>query len=292
MVIPKGWDYNFDENISGDEYEVIHKFLASYQNQSVIIADSFRQDFSMVPLEKEEIVFKTNENTWKSMNFCRRIYYKKKPYIVELQIWGEEHYEYRIITNKKVHFINLDFKNISQSDSLILERIHAIWVFERGKIISPEQAYCKQMYTNRPLQQFMANHEWKKIEEGIKQAPSLANALFIIREGYENISNYTADFGTILYQLISFRQKNQNNFDEKDLYELDKLILKLRKTELLKVQLYEQTAGSKSRSTNSILLESNNSNDRMHCSKQYNVTNNELTNEKKILNKCIRTLKK
>lgn len=29
----------------------------------------------------------------------------------------------------------------------------------------------------------MINHEWKKIEEGINQMPTLANALFIIREG-------------------------------------------------------------------------------------------------------------
>lgn len=39
MIIPQEWDYNFDEEISNDEYEVINKFLASYRNQSVIVAD-------------------------------------------------------------------------------------------------------------------------------------------------------------------------------------------------------------------------------------------------------------
>lgn len=61
----------------------------------------------------------------------------------------------------------------------------------------------------------MTNHEWGKINEGINQMPTLANALFIIREGYESSSNFTADFGTILYQLISYRQNNLDNFSKK-----------------------------------------------------------------------------
>lgn len=167
-----------------------------------------------------------------------------------------------------------------------------ISIFDEKKVISPEQAYCKRMYTNKALQEFMTNHEWGKINEGINQMPTLANALFIIREGYESYSHFTADFGTILYQLISYRQNNLDNFSKKDLLELDKLILKLRKTELLKVQLHEQTGVSKSWPTSSILLESNNYNGRMHRSQQYNVANTELSDEKKVLNKCIRTLKK
>lgn len=298
MIIPQSWDFNYDEKISDDEYKVIYKFLASYRNQNVIVADSFRQDFSMVPLEEEGIIFKTNEDTWKSMDFCRRIYHKGKPYVIELGLWRVGHMEddpkclsireFRIITNGKAHFINLNTQDATKNNMLF----NIISTFDERKIISPEQAYCKQMYTNKALQEFMTNHEWKKIDEGIKQAPSLANALFIIREGYETCSHFTADFGTILYQLISFRQNNQNSFDEKDLHELDKLMLKLSKTELLKVQLHEQTGGCKSWPTSSILLESNNSNSRMHRSQQYNVANTELTDEKKILNKCIRTLKK
>lgn len=298
MIIPQSWDSNYDEKISDDECEVIYKFLASYRNQNVIIADSFRQDFSMVPLEEEEIIFKTNEDTWKSLDFCRRIYHKGKPYVIELGLCRVGHMEddpkclsireFKIITKGKEHFINLNTQDATKKNMLF----NIISIFDERKIISPEQAYCKQMYTNKVLQEFMTNHEWKKIAEGIKQAPSLANALFIIREGYVLSSIFTADFGTILYQLISFRQNNQNSFDEKDLYELDKLILKLSKTELLKVQLHEHTCRCKSLHTNSILLESDNSSSRMHLSEQYNVANTELTEEKKILDKCIRTLKK
>lgn len=124
MIIPQKWEYNFDEEISNDEYEVINKFLSSYRNQSVIVADEYRQDFSMVPLEEEKVIFKTNDDTWKSIDFCRKIYHKEKPYVVELGLWRVGHMEedpkclsireFRIITNGKVHFINLNTKDVSK----------------------------------------------------------------------------------------------------------------------------------------------------------------------------------
>ena len=295
MAIPQDWEYNFDEEISSDEYEVIEKFLASYRNQNFIVADRYRQDFSMVPLEEEKIIFKINEDTWKSIDFQRKIYHKGKPYIVELRLWRIGNmktdpkclsiHDFRIITDGKVHIIDLNIQNTSKRQILF----NIISIFDERKIISPEQAFCKRMYTNKALQEFILNHDWAKIAEGINQNPSLANALFIIREGYTSCSHFTADFGTILYQLISFRK---NNFNESDLYELDKLILKLSKTELLKVQLHEQTGKSKSWPTSSILIESNNHNSRMHRSIQYNVSNAELEEENEVLNQCIKRLKK
>ena len=298
MIIPQKYVYNFDEKISDDEYYVINKFLALYRNQSVIIADKYRQDFSMVPLEEEKVIFKINEDNWKSVDFCRKIYHKGIPYVVELGLWRVGHMEdepkclsikeFKIISKGKVHFIKLNVDDGLRNKWLF----NIVSIFDEKKIISPEQAYCKRMYTNKALQEFMNNHEWRKIDEGINQMPTLANALFIIREGYESSTHFTADFGTILYQLISYRQNNLDNFSKKDLLELDKLILKLRKTELLKVQLHEALGGTKSWPTSSILLESNNSAGRMHESQQYNVANTELSDEKKVLNKCIRALQK
>lgn len=297
MIIPQDWEFNNDEKISDEEYEVIEKFLASYRNQKFIIADKHAQEFSIVPLEDEKIIFKVNEDSNKSMDFQRKIYHNHKPYIVELGLWRVGHTEtapkclsineFRIITNGKVHFINLNTTAASLNNILF----NIISIFDEKRIISPEQAYCKRMYTNRALQEFMANHEWYKIEKGLAQDPSLENALFIIREGYESYSHFTADFGTILYQLISFRINNINDFDEKDLYKLDSLILKLSKTELLKVQLHEKTGGVESWPTSSILLESNNDNGRVHISQQYNVLNTELEEEQKVLNKTLKKIK-
>lgn len=163
-------------------------------------------------------------------------------------------------------------------------------IFDETKIISPEEAYCNKMYTNKVLQNFLMNHKWENIDKGIQQMPSLANALFIIRDGSETCSHYTADFATILYQLIDFRIHNMGSLikDEKDLYELDKLILKLSRTDLLKVQLHEQTGGSKSYPTESILLDYNYHDGRMHKSTQYNVDNTELSTENGILKKLVK----
>lgn len=294
MIIPQGYIRNFDLEIYNYEYEIINKFLSFYKSQSVIVADKYRKDFSMVPLENDSVIFKINENKWKRVEFRKRIFYKGKPYVVELGLRSDMDdnlkcvymYEFKIITNGEVHFITLDTKDIIKRN--ILFNITSI--FNEKKIISPEQAYSKQMYTNKALQGFIRNHEWKNIDTGIQQMPELANALFIIGEGFESNFRYIADFGTILYQLVSFRMNNLSDFDEKDLRELDKLILKLSKTELLKVQFYENISLSKSWPTSSILLESNNYDSRVHISEQYTTDNAELLKEQKVLNKCVKNL--
>lgn len=298
MIIPQSYEYNYDLQLSFDERKVIDKFLSLYIGKKIIVADNLRQDFSMVPLEEEKIIFKIDDDIWKSVDFCRRIIHDGKSYVVELGLWRIDNektapkclqiHEFKIITEGQVHFISLDIKDVIKRDILF----NILSVFDERRIISPEQAYCKQMYTNKALQEFMTNHEWQKIDEGINQNPLLANALFIIRERYEACSRFTADFGTILYQLISFRINNFNSFDKKDLYELDKLILKLSKTELLKVQLHEQTGGSQSWPTSSILLESNNHNSRMHMSQQYTVDNTELLQENAELDNCVKKITK
>ena len=297
-TFPEGKVYSTSEEISADEYEVIKKFLASYRDQSVIVADNFRQDFGMVPLEDERFIFKTNEDTWKSINFRRMIYHKNKPYVVELGLWRVGHmeddpkclcvHEFRITTPERVHFIDLNIQDVIKGKILF----NILSIFDEGKIISPEQAYCKYMYMDRNLQKFITNHEWVRIAEGLKQKPSLENALFIISEEYASYLNYTADFGTVLYQLISFRKNHQKDFDDRDLLELDKLICQLHKTQLLKVQLHEKLGGSKSYPTGSILLESINYSSRVHISEQYNVGNGELAEEESVLKECVRTLKK
>lgn len=295
MEMPQ--NFNWSDTLSNDEYEVIYKFLALYKNQSVIVADSFSQDFKMVPLE-ENIVFTPQEDLSKCTQFCRKIYHKRKTYIVQLELCSKERrdkkpdysksFQLNIITSEHIHPIS--FNKLDAGKEQILFHINK--VFDERRIISPGQAYCKQMYTDTELQRFIVNHDWKTIKDGIKQAPTLANALFIIKEGYNNDSCFTADFGTILYQLISFRQNHPNDFDEKDLVELDKLIFQLRKQELLKVRLLGKTSHYTPILTSSVLLESGYQKKGHRESQLYNVANTGLLEEEKLLNERIRSLKK
>lgn len=299
MSIPLGDKLNYEKGISKEECEIIKKFLAYYRNQSVIVADSYKQISSIIPLENARTNFKINEDKSKKIKFRKRIFHKGKPYIIELELSRTDHmednpkclgiHEFKIISNNETHIIILDTFNITSSEILF----DILSIFDEKRIISPEQAYSRQMYTNKALRDFIKNHEWQKIDEGIKQMPKLDNSLFIISERFNRfIGAYIADFGTILYQLISFRMNNLNNLDEKDLKGLDDLILKLRKTQLLKVQLYDSTSEFKSHTTGSILLESNNSNINMHTSHQYTKDNTELLEEQKILTKCVSTKRK
>ena len=298
MDIKRGLEYDYDDCISYDEYAVIDKFLAYYKKQDIIVADEYREDYSVVPFNEIPIIVKTGEANLKSIYFYRRIYHNGKPYIVKLGLWrigkmaeepsSLELHEFNIITNDKVHIINFNTQNSYKYR--YFNRI--INIFDENKIVSPAQAHSKKMYTNVALQEFIQNHEWDNIDKGINQLPSLANALFIMGKGYSTCTHNMVDFGTILYQLIMFRQSHINDFDENDLRKLDELILKLRKTELLKVTLDEQITNAKSYPTSSILIEANNIAGRMHISEQYTVRNSGLDKERTELNKCIRRLKK
>lgn len=291
-------NYNNDAKISNNELEVINKFLDFYRNQAFIIADKYRQDFSMIPLENQKVIFKITEDTLKIINFCRRIYHKGIPYVIELSLWRTSPHietdpkclvihEFNIISKATKHFISLDINNPQMSQILF----NIISIFDEKKIISPEQAYSKRMYTNKVLQDFIKNHKWQNISDGIDQMPKLANALFIIDEGYESFSKYSANFGTILYQLIEFKKDNLSKLSKTDLKNLNKLILKLSNTELLKVKLLETHGICKCMPTNSILLDTNISHNRLHLSSLYNVYNTRLSKERKILNKSIREAK-
>lgn len=290
--------FNYDTEISGDELEIIKKFLSFYRNQSFIVADEYRQDFDELPLENSRVVLRNIEGTGKYIDFCKKIFYKGKPYVVELSLHHYEQWtkapnclcinDFNIITNGETHVITLHTRDATKNHILF----DIVSIFDEKKIISPEQAYFKQMYTDKTLQKFIENHEWQNIDKGIQQMPQLASALFIIGEDFERNPNYSANFGTILYQLISFRMNNLKNFDEKDLKQLDELILKLRKTKLLKVQLGEKVGGHSTYFSESILLESSDSQyGGIHMSQQCTEDNIKLTEEKKVLNKCIKNLR-
>lgn len=70
--------YIYDKEISNDEYEVINKFLTLYKNQSIIVADQYREDFNIPILENKNVILNTNKDTWKGMYFCKKVYHKRK----------------------------------------------------------------------------------------------------------------------------------------------------------------------------------------------------------------------
>lgn len=296
MIVPQEDEHIYYVDMSSDEYEVMNEFLTLYRNQSVIVADQYREEFDMVPLKTKGVILRTDDDTWKNMYFCRKIYHKRKPYVVELKLCHTKHFNqkhlkidmFRIISNGRC---------CSVVDTLDHETyLDIMSIFDETKIISPEQPYYNKMYSGNALQDFLTNHEWQNIDEGIQQKPLLANSLFITNEKYEASGwyNYTVNFATILYQLINFRTHNLDNLikDEKDLYQLDKLILKLSKKKLLKIQLHDQQIGNTFYpSKRSILLDSVSHNHVMHEVVKYDVNNTGLSVEQDILKKLVKERK-
>ena len=276
--------------ISNDEHAVGIKFTDLLYKKGDIVADKYSEKFGVIPIGNESVILKKYENPTKTFNICRRIIHNKKSYVVNIELEQGQHSDEIIITdfyitnNGVVHSINLDIIDYSQNE--LLNEIKRL--IKSRKIVSPEQAYASRMYTNKALQGFIEAHEWDQIDKGIKEMPSLAHSLFIIKEAIDEKGNYTVDFGTILYYLISFRQKKLSSFDERDLLRLDMLIQDLRNTELLKVQLHEFTYHEKTWTPNSILLGERDESSRIHISRQFTCDNTELSNEEATLKKCIK----
>ena len=294
MIVPQNWEFNTDEQISDDEHKVLNKFLDQYRDKDVIVADKHREDFNIVPIEGEEVAFKSNDCHWKSLDFQRRIVHEGKPYIVRLGLWrtnpGKDEAKcltmsgMDILTPGKQHVLSFNTNDFFQNKLFY----NIIDIFDEKKIISPEAAYSKRMYTNKELQRFMNERQFGKIIEGVNQKPSLANALFIMGEPTKSYSNFNIRFATILYQLINYRKEHESELSNRKLHELDRAILKLSKTELLKVHLRDDTGVTKSYPTGSILLDYSYNSIQMRISEQANVGNGELMEEKKSLNKVLR----
>lgn len=292
MMLPK---FNDSEVISSNEYEIIDKFFRSYKNQKIIVADTYQQGFGIIPLEDQRFVFRRDDPENKYVTFCRGIEHKGKNYVVELELESEVNNgirclgvdQFSIRTDEEVHTLHLNNNDDDSKRNCLLNIAN---IFDEGKIVSPEQAYYDRMYTNKTVQSFINNHRWDKIEEGIEQQPELANALFMIEERHTSCFDYVADFGTILYQLVSFRMNFSNHMSEKDILKLDELIFKLRKTELLMVKLTENYSNKKEWGTNSILLEPNVNRERVQRSLQFTSFNTKLQDRNKALVKYMKDI--
>lgn len=308
--------FNYSNDIPEDEYEIVCKLLNEYKNQTTIISDAFLHTYSVLPFEKEGFYLKTSDDVNK-VYFQRKIYCHKKPYIVsfsfDLNILQSKKregfvFDYNIVDSQKVKKFRYGFDIDKKKEIAIFHKI--IETFTNKKIVSPEEAYCKCMHINKSFQNYISKHYWELIKEGIQKNPSLANELFLINEKYDSQNRlFSADFGTILYQLVSFKMNYLKSLDSKDLKQLDQLILKLSKTRLLKVQFSERKEQF-AIPTDSMLLYSDTGHNEtidkpmfpfdcykdldlvscqiFHSSQQYNTINSKLEMEQKTLKKCIK----
>lgn len=290
----KKLEYISDGKMTVEEVSVIERFLDLYRKQDKIIADEYRQDSSIVPLKESSVIFKKSDDTWKSIDIERVVRHKGTPYKIELGLWrcnGKESIskilrmnKFSITTPTYWHPINLETALFHKSNDILFDIMD---VFREDRIISPEEAHCKRMKTKSELQHLIANHEWVKIVDVVKLMPNLSSTLFLIEEGWQSITNYEAYFGTILYQLLTFRINNKNEMSNDDLNMLDAMIHLIKDSDLLKVKLQEKHS-SVVWYPDPILIPEDESSSILHLSKQYTVFNGELDEEAKELKKVLK----
>lgn len=256
-------EYNYDP-LTLEDCEVIDQFLERYRTKAEIVADSVREHVYFVPLGDKSIHFSIDKRKKKEIGFCQKIQYRGK---------------FSLKKDKGTKIVFLDMKS-----KFLYEMMD---IFKEDKILSPLEAYGKDMYPDQIVKRMIEQQKWGLLEKGLKEKKTLENALFLLEENQGNI-DYTATFGTVLYQLLDYRMRLQERGCLETFSKFDPLILKLQDTALLKVGLREQFNTTKGYPSGSSLLESKNFWFGVQESYQYTKENKKLEKESKVLRKIIR----
>ena len=293
---------SFSQKMTKGELEVLRKCMEQFKGEDVIVADQHTQQFDIIPFHDERISISSGKASYIGIKIQRKIYHNDKPYVVGFRLVnyaGREKpgelkpLQIDIAGNGIIHYNRFVGENLPKYDWL--DEIAEL--FGEKEIKSPLEEYGDRMISNSKLPELIKNHEWDKIANGIDQIPALADALFLESEdctteaGYDDDSltserKFSANFGTLLYHLITFRKNSIGTIGEKELKKLDALILKLSDSDLLKVEfinLEEEEAYLPPHILSvffdsQVYVKKNTT-----ISRQYNAENNELSDEEKVL---------
>ena len=267
-----------ENDMPQDYINIIHCFLGcyTYMKKDIITAESVEEEYEGIQFDYPIVCFDYKEPIDKKMYFSRMLKYKGKDYIVELDLQQEKSNptainKLSIVHGRKEFIIDLNQEGLRDEINKVI----------CSKPISPPlDEYRGRINTDNQFGELISNHEWNKINKDIYDKPKLLNGIYLINSEAFSPSYpvVRANFGTLLYQLISFRQSQK--LDEKDLNELDNLIFIIRQTELLKLYYAESKIAFEDKSQS-----------------YYNYTrftpqNGSLIPEKRAINSCIRSLKR
>ncbi len=282
-----------NNSLTSEEHDVVEKFFDAYEDKNEIVADSYSEEYHVLPFEGAKVAFQPHDYSWKRLDFCKRIFIKEKLYNVHLNMWREctskrdpksmTLHSFSISTPEKCHLF--DFPSSGITSQRLLYRV--LDIFDERKIISPEQAYFERLYNVNKIPELINQKEWKTLSDGIDDISPLADQLFIMGEPIVNKEGHKIHFGTILYQLIRYRERNKKLLSEIDLIELDKLIYKLRKTELLELGLTDQL-GTSLIWPSSGILDPCKRKEGYRTSELFSVENGRLADEEQVLKKVIK----
>ena len=286
-----------DGKTSIDENSAIKEFLDSYRSQDIIVADRHSKEYESLDFNGKQICTNPDRVGWEHVDFCKVITQDKVPYSVHLSLKRDVYSisnrkrliidDFSIITPEKRHQLVLSLDGMKGSVWIY----DIIDIFDEKRIITPENAYYDRLY-NKSLVDRINNHEWSKIEEGVDKVSPLANELFII--GNPSISDRSFDisFGTILYQLVNYRQLNSERMSKNDLLELDQLIYKLRDSELLRLDINDSKGTVMIWPMSEHFVKSCERRENSHSSEILSTANGSLTEESKTLNKVVRKIRR
>ena len=269
-----------EEELPQDYYEVIREFIFSYKWEENIIADDYEEEYEGIKFDYPIVCLDYREPVKKRMYFSKAITHKGKKYIVDLCVEKEKGQSLAKIINWSITRGKKEIKLQDRLD-LGLDSFHLrdifVYHYTPNLIIPPHEIYKDRISTSTQLRDYINDHEWRRIN---REAKKLSNGIYLMENNTFSPSypQLKASFGTLLYQLISFRLSHK--FDPKDLKELDELIFKVRDAELLKLQVSDY------KYNNSEIGRSH------YFYSRSTVENGRLMREQKALKECVKTLRR
>ncbi len=286
-----------DDKTSIEENSVIKEFFNSYRSQDVIVADRHSKEYETVDFNGKQICTNPERIGWEHIFFRKVITQDKVPYTVNLTLQRDVYSltnrkrliidDFSVLTPEKHHQLVLSLDGMNGSVWLydILD------IFDEKRIITPEKAYYDRLY-NKSLIDVINNHQWSEIDGGLERLPRLSDELFIIGNPSTSESSFDISFGTILYQLVNYRQLNSDKMAKDDLLKLDQLIYKLRDSELLKLDINDSKCTLMVWPSNDYFVKSSERRENSHSSEILSTTNGHFKEESNTLNKVIRKIKR
>ena len=236
-------------DLSYDEHEVIEDFLQSYDDCDVLVPDEYLRYYNALPIfqygSNPKSCFRESEAFLNRARFHRTIPRGNDNYHVDLRmevnnnIWlgksltikknDEEYHEVGDGTfSPSGHYY-------SCSPDVVGDLLSAF----NSKIIMPaEEAYIDRIRDYHGVfNGLLEANDWDSLAYEIEGNPSIGNLILNMSNGDIGNNYFGAQYGTVLYQLLTYRNEHCKSLSKESLEKLDNLIMSVKDGEILGLKL-------------------------------------------------------
>lgn len=233
-----------DHEISNDRYTALNMFLDSYRDSDIIVPDEYNRCYTGLPLFDDDSVprsfFGESDSYEGFARFHRDVQVGEDTYPISLDLRKDANENFWIAKRLKIIRKGpLQGDHLSEYFNCEASTINEVLaVFNSKKIVPAEQVYYDKIRDRHGVvSDLIARHEWDIINYDIARMSTDNNFLLRMSSMTNQNGDVKAQYGTILYQLLAYRNNNYKSLSKEDLDELDNLIICVSDGDLLSIKL-------------------------------------------------------